>query len=59
LWLSAFVAVFAKSSTEFAGGHREKVLSRSKMKSQPTSPERRDFLKAAGGALGAVTAFRL
>src|SRR5437773_8267223 len=27
------------------------------MKTQPTNPERRDFLKAAGGALGAVTAF--
>jgi len=27
------------------------------MKTQPTNPERRDFLKTAGGALGAVTAF--
>jgi TAT (twin-arginine translocation) pathway signal sequence len=27
------------------------------MKPQPTNPERRDFLKTAGGALGAVTAF--
>src|SRR5438093_8998890 len=27
------------------------------MKTQPTNRERRDFLKTAGGALGAVTAF--
>src|SRR5713101_7220231 len=27
------------------------------MKTQPTNPERRDFLKTAAGALGAVTVF--
>src|SRR6202047_3360070 len=35
----------------------EKVLSKRKMKSHSTNPERRDFLKVASGALGAVTAF--